>query len=63
MVQPVSCVICEKHEPHGLFLLDRYICPHCERQMVNTEADEPAYDVFVQRLKKVCWPAGSGNRR
>lgn len=63
MVQQVFCVICQKTHPHGLFLLDMYICPHCERQMVNTEADDPAYHVFVERLKKGRWKIGTANRR
>lgn len=62
MVQAVACVICERQIPHGLFLLGMYICHHCERRMIHTEADEPLYDVFVQRLKRGCWPPGTVNR-
>ncbi len=62
MVQPVSCVICQQHHPHGLFLLDMYICPRCEREMVTTDVDDPAYGVFVQRLKQGRWKP-MANRR
>ena len=52
MVQSVSCVICRQDHPNGLFLLDMYICPLCEREMVKTEVGDPNYRIFVQQLKK-----------
>jgi len=51
MGQKVLCVICQQPHPHGMFLLDMYICPHCEQAMLATEADDPGYHFFVERLK------------
>ena len=54
MGQRTSCVICERFYPNGLFLLDMYICPRCEQAMITTEADDPAYRIFAERLKHGC---------
>ncbi|UOQ95573.1 sigma factor G inhibitor Gin [Halobacillus shinanisalinarum] len=47
-----SCSICSRKTDNGIHLLQVYICHTCEREMVETPADDPKYQFFVQQMNK-----------
>ncbi|WAA12320.1 sigma factor G inhibitor Gin [Fervidibacillus halotolerans] len=46
------CVICEEEKQNGYYLCSFFICLDCERGMVHTEVEHPAYKRFIKQLKK-----------
>ncbi|WAA09507.1 sigma factor G inhibitor Gin [Fervidibacillus albus] len=46
------CVICEEEKLDGYYLCSFFICLECEREIVHTEVGQPAYNRFIQQLKK-----------
>ncbi|MFQ3546567.1 sigma factor G inhibitor Gin [Halobacillus rhizosphaerae] len=47
-----QCSICSKETDDGIHLLKLYICHACEKEMIDTPADNPRYDYFVKQMKK-----------
>ncbi|UOR10711.1 sigma factor G inhibitor Gin [Halobacillus amylolyticus] len=47
-----SCSICSKKTDDGIHLLQVYICRTCEQEIVETPADDPKYQFFVQQMNK-----------
>lgn len=51
--QPIDrCSICEKEKSEGLHLYIGFICTECEREIVQTDTNEPVYQEFVKKLRK-----------
>jgi hypothetical protein len=48
-----ECLICEQEKENGIYLLNYFICRSCEKDIVNTEADDRGYKYYLDRLKKV----------
>lgn len=48
------CIFCGQTTEEGIHLRGRLICSECERKLVNTKVDEPAYQDYKQRLK-IIW--------
>lgn len=44
------CVVCERQTVEGMRILSQFICADCEREMIETEADDELYEFFVIRL-------------
>lgn len=51
-----SCVICEQIKPKGIHLYTSFICTDCEKDMIQTETNDPKYKYFLQKLKKITTP-------
>ncbi|NQD67911.1 sigma factor G inhibitor Gin [Bacillus haikouensis] len=51
-----QCIVCQSEKSVGIHLYTSFICTECEREMVQTETNEPVYKLFIQRLKKVNTP-------
>ncbi|MCA0985659.1 sigma factor G inhibitor Gin [Halobacillus yeomjeoni] len=47
-----SCNICSKETKDGIYLLRLYICHSCEKEIIDTPADDPKYKYFVQQMAK-----------
>lgn len=46
------CTICSKIGVNGIWLAGNLICVECEKKIVMTDAAEPEYRFFVERLKR-----------
>jgi hypothetical protein len=51
-----TCVVCEQTKPLGIHLYTAFICTECERELIETDAADPRYKYFLQRLKKITTP-------
>jgi hypothetical protein len=51
-----QCIVCQSEKSVGIHLYTSFICTECEREMVQTDTNDPVYKLFVQRLKKVNTP-------
>ncbi|MGI8317354.1 sigma factor G inhibitor Gin [Halobacillus mangrovi] len=52
MARKQCCSICSKEAENGIYLLRVYICYSCEKEMINTSADDPKYQFFVEQMTK-----------
>ncbi|HEY4553987.1 MAG TPA: sigma factor G inhibitor Gin [Bacillaceae bacterium] len=48
-----TCIICGEAQQHGIHLYTSFICTDCERAMVKTSTKDPAYQVFIDKLKVI----------
>ncbi|MCU9615313.1 sigma factor G inhibitor Gin [Caldibacillus lycopersici] len=48
-----KCIICEQQKEHGYFLYNSFICRECEKDIVQTETDQPLYKFYVNQMKKI----------
>ncbi|MCP3033570.1 sigma factor G inhibitor Gin [Halobacillus sp. A1] len=52
MKEKECCSICSKKTDDGLYLLRIYICQACEKEMIQTSADDPKYQFFIEQMNK-----------
>ena len=50
------CGICDEEKEQGMYLYHLFICASCEREIVNTEPEEPVYQEFVRKLQAITKP-------
>lgn len=48
-----QCLVCEEIKTDGINICEQFICESCEREMVETDVQEPKYPVFVKRLRGI----------
>ena len=51
-----TCIICEQTRDRGIHLYTKFICTDCERDMIQTETNDPKYLYYLSKLKKVTTP-------
>ncbi|WP_462410016.1 sigma factor G inhibitor Gin [Neobacillus sp. Marseille-QA0830] len=51
-----TCVICEIQKPKGIHLYTSFICTDCEKDLIQTNTNDPKYKYFLQKLKKINTP-------
>lgn len=51
-MQKSCCSICSEETEKGIYLLRVYICHSCEKEMIDTPADDPKYQYFVDQMAK-----------
>ncbi|MFT4415956.1 sigma factor G inhibitor Gin [Fredinandcohnia humi] len=51
-----TCIICEQEKNRGIHLYTRFICLDCEKDMIHTETNDPKYQYYLSKLKKVTTP-------
>jgi hypothetical protein len=51
-----TCVICEQIKKEGIHLYTTFICTDCEKDIIQTETDDPKYQFYLQQLKKLTAP-------
>jgi hypothetical protein len=56
VVKSQPCLFCGKETVHGLRIFSSCICNLCEQELLCTEAADPRYRQYVDKLKRV-WPA------
>lgn len=47
------CIICHEYKENGIHLYTSFICVECEREIIDTNTNEPKYQYFIEKLKKV----------
>ena len=47
------CIVCETERKEGIYVYNNLICYECEKDMVNTETDDPKYIYYLQQLRKL----------
>jgi hypothetical protein len=51
-----TCIICEEMKYKGIHLYTRFICTDCEKDILQTETDDPKYHYYLKKLKKITTP-------
>ncbi|MGF2623685.1 sigma factor G inhibitor Gin [Bacillus cereus] len=47
------CIVCETERKEGIYIYNNLICYECEKDMVNTETDDPKYIYYLKQLRKL----------
>ncbi|AAP24081.1 MULTISPECIES: sigma factor G inhibitor Gin [Bacillus] len=47
------CIVCETERKEGIYVYNNLICYECEKDMVNTETDDPKYIYYLKQLRKL----------
>jgi hypothetical protein len=51
-----TCVICEEEKHRGIHLYTKFICTDCEKDMIQTETNDPKYLYYLTKLKNATTP-------
>jgi len=52
-LQSEVCIVCETKRKEGIYVYNNLICYECEKDMVNTETDDPKYIYYLKQLRKL----------
>ncbi|EJS61315.1 carnitine--CoA ligase [Bacillus cereus] len=52
-LQSEICIVCETKRKEGIYVYNNLICYECERDMVNTETNDPKYIHYLKQLRKL----------
>ncbi|HDX9654302.1 MULTISPECIES: sigma factor G inhibitor Gin [Bacillus] len=47
------CIVCETKRKEGIYVYNNLICYECEKDMVNTETNDPKYIYYLKQLRKL----------
>lgn len=47
------CIVCEDKKDSGIHLYASFICESCEREMIETNTNDPKYIFYLQQLRKI----------
>ncbi|PGM87663.1 sigma factor G inhibitor Gin [Bacillus cereus] len=47
------CIVCETKRREGIYVYNNLICYECERNLVNTETNDPQYIHYLKQLRKL----------
>ncbi|UCZ53287.1 sigma factor G inhibitor Gin [Bacillus shivajii] len=48
-----ECLICKEEKQKGIHLLTYFICKNCEKNVVESVAEDDDYQHYVEQLRKV----------
>ena len=48
-----KCIVCGQHNPNGIMVREKYICPACEDKIVALTVDHPDYNIIKESLKQI----------
>ncbi|QQZ09473.1 sigma factor G inhibitor Gin [Heyndrickxia vini] len=51
-----NCIICEQPKILGIHLYTSFICSDCEKDIVQTDTNDPKYEYYINQLKLVIKP-------
>ena len=52
-LQSEVCIVCETKRKEGIYVYNNLICYECEKDMVNTETDDPKYIHYLKQTSKI----------
>ncbi|PEE44318.1 sigma factor G inhibitor Gin [Bacillus pseudomycoides] len=47
------CIVCGNRKDDGIHVHTSFICDVCERDMVETETNDPKYIYYLEQLRKI----------
>ena len=47
------CIVWETERKEGIYVYNNLICYECEKDMVNTETNDPKYIYYLKQLRKL----------
>ncbi|MGE1109867.1 sigma factor G inhibitor Gin [Bacillus wiedmannii] len=47
------CIVCGTERKEGIYVYNNLICYECEKDMVNTETNDPKYIYYLKQLRKL----------
>ncbi|MBZ4221193.1 sigma factor G inhibitor Gin [Bacillus wiedmannii] len=47
------CIVCETERKEGIYVYNNLICYECEKDMVNTETNDPKYIYYLKQIRKL----------
>lgn len=50
------CIVCEEKKDRGIHLYTEFICTDCEKDMLQTDTEDPKYRFYLKQLKKITIP-------
>jgi hypothetical protein len=53
MIRIVKCDICFKQKKENIMLLGKNICKECEIGLIESNADDPHYPVYLDKMKDI----------
>ncbi|MGE8207440.1 sigma factor G inhibitor Gin [Heyndrickxia sp. NPDC080065] len=51
-----TCIICDQSKERGFHLYTSFICSDCEKDIIQTDINDPKYRFFINQLKLVTKP-------
>ena len=54
--EPRDCILCRRSCPdsrQGLHVRGHYICLDCEAKIISVSREDPAYEIYMEGLKKI----------
>lgn len=51
-----KCIVCGEPSKQGIHLYTSFICIDCEKAMVSTSTNDPAYKFYIKQLKVINEP-------
>ncbi|SEO39163.1 Inhibitor of sigma-G Gin [Amphibacillus marinus] len=48
-----KCHLCDQSQKEGLYIYNLYICNSCEQEMLKTQPEDPNYQFFVNKLRRI----------
>ncbi|MFX3624228.1 MAG: sigma factor G inhibitor Gin [Ectobacillus sp.] len=50
------CIVCEQEKLSGIYLYNGFICDECEKDIIQTDTDDPKYLFYLKQLRKIKLP-------
>ncbi|WP_181351110.1 sigma factor G inhibitor Gin [Thalassobacillus sp. CUG 92003] len=47
------CGVCHQEKEAGVYLYKLYICPECEKDIIQTAPEDERYQYYVKQLKDI----------
>ncbi|MNI00369.1 Inhibitor of sigma-G Gin [compost metagenome] len=47
------CMICNQQKQEGIRIVSEFICEACEKEMIETDAQDVRYLFFVRQMKQL----------
>lgn len=47
------CIVCEQSKDKGIRIYTKFLCIDCEKEIIQTETNDPKYRFYLQQLKKI----------
>ncbi|KYD00947.1 sigma factor G inhibitor Gin [Heyndrickxia sporothermodurans] len=51
-----TCIVCEQPKTLGIHLFASFICSDCEKDIIQTDTNDPKYKYYINQLKSVIKP-------
>lgn len=51
-----TCIICDQPKNRGIHLYTSFICSDCEKDIIQTDTNNPKYKYYIKQLKLITKP-------